>query len=93
LQTRLIGDILILVSSVSMRKVFKMHKLYYDMENSVDSPEQKASNDLEEPLQRKPQRIDSFVSRRHETLKLIYHRYISISLLDEWYSPISSHFI
>jgi len=87
LQSRLFGDILILVCSVSMREIFKMHKLFYDSEAAGAAPNSSAG--LNDPMEiseekRRHSILESFVNYRKETLRLIYQDYINVSLLKEW---------
>lgn len=87
MQSRLFGDILILVCSVSMRSIFQMHKLFYDSENEESSPNLAGVNDPNEVSieKRRKSILESFVNFRKENLRLIYQDFINISLLKEWY--------
>jgi len=86
LQSRLFGDVLILVCAVSMRSIFKMHKLFHDSEKEESPSDVAGLNDPNEISieKRRKSILESFVDHRKESLRLIYQDFINISLLKEW---------
>ena len=81
LQGILIGDIIILVFSVTMRSIFKTHKLYSGVQGSVLSPHV-VVNDLNPPST--PLLQQDRRGGGNGIQKSDYEKYIAVSLLKEW---------
>jgi len=86
LQTKLIGDVVILMFAVSMRAIFRMYHLFYESESPPPPPGENESNMEEISLERRRiSLLESFVNHRRETQRIRYQQHMMISVLEDWY--------